>query len=262
MKVTYSICSALRFLTGHGRRPYTAAVILAAGNGTRMQMRGEVKQLMMLEGKPVLAYSLLAFARCPYVDEIVVVTRPCDIPAVTEMARQYGGEKVRRIVAGGETRQDSAWRGFCAVSDKTAYVALHDAARCLVTSDMISDVVAAAYAYRAASAGTPVQDTIKQVYPTGFVAETPERSALWTAQTPQVFEATLYRAAAYTAREKKITVTDDNALVERLGAGVKMIDCGPENRKLTTETDLLFAQAVLACRAKKGKRAEEESSCQ
>ena len=129
-----------------------------------------------------------------------------------------------------------------------AYVAVHDAARCLVTPNMISSVATMAYAHRAASAACPVTDTVKQVNDLGFVEKTLDRTKLFRAQTPQIFESKLYRAATYVAFEKKLAVTDDNMLVEALGQTVKMVDCGYENIKVTTKEDLYFARAILQMR--------------
>ena len=131
------------------------------------------------------------------------------------------------------------------------YIAIHDAARCLVTEEIIAKVVSAAYASRAASAGTPVTDTVKQVNKDGFVEKTIDRTTLYSAQTPQAFECKLYRAATYVAIERKQAVTDDNMLVELIGQTVKMVDCGSENIKVTTAEDLTLARIILRTRAEK-----------
>jgi 2-C-methyl-D-erythritol 4-phosphate cytidylyltransferase len=114
---------------------------------------------------------------------------------------------------------------------------------------MIDDVVKAAYAHRAASAGCRVTDTIKRVNAEGFVEKTLDRESLFRAQTPQVFEKKLYYAATYVAYEEKRAVTDDNMLLEAIGQSVKMVDCGYENIKITTKEDLLLADAILDSRS-------------
>lgn len=237
------------------RRPRTAAVILAAGLGTRMQNDGgRTKQLLLLEGKPVFLYSVLAFDAAPSIDEIVLVLRKEEIPFVKTVLKTTDIKKPLRIVVGGKTRQDSARRGLEAVSKKMRYVAVHDAARCLITPEMIERVAKAAHTHRAASAGSPVTDTVKQVSEAGFVERTLDRATLFRAQTPQIFEKKLYYAATYAALDRKETVTDDNMLLELFGQTVKMVDCGYENIKLTTPSDLIFARAILAAREEeKGK---------
>lgn len=237
-----------RLLCGK-RRPATAAIILAAGLGTRMQSKsGKTKQLLMLGGKPLFLHSVLAFDECGDIDEIVLVIRKEELRDVRRILKGYKIKTPIRLAIGADTRQESARRGLEAVSEKMAYVAVHDAARCLITPNMISSVATMAYAHRAASAACPVTDTVKQVNELGFVEKTLDRMKLFRAQTPQIFESKLYRAATYVALEKKQAVTDDNMLVEALGQTVKMVDCGYENIKVTTREDLYFARAILQMR--------------
>lgn len=237
-----------RLLCGK-KRPTTAAIILAAGLGTRMQSKdGKTKQLLVLGGKPLFMHSVLAFDTCSAIDEIVLVVKKDEAREVRRALKQHKIKTPLRLVGGGETRQESARRGLEAVSESMAYVAVHDAARCLVTPDMIASVASMAYAHRAASAACPMTDTVKQVNEQGFVERTLDRTKLFRAQTPQIFEAKLYRAATYVALEEKLSVTDDNMLLESIGQTVKMVDCGYENIKVTTKEDLLFARAVLQMR--------------
>lgn len=251
MSFTQKANQFLRFLTGH-KRPRTAAVILAAGLGTRMKgTEGRTKQLLTLDGKPLFMHSVLAFDASHYIDELVLVVRKDEFREVRRTLKAYKLKKPLRLTVGGDTRQASARHGLDAISDKMEYIAVHDAARCLITEEMIAKVVTAAHASRAASAGTPVTDTVKQVTRDGFVEKTIDRDLLYRAQTPQVFECKLYRAATYVAMEKKQTVTDDNMLVEMIGQTVKMVDCGTENIKVTTAEDLTLARIILRARAER-----------
>ena len=142
------------------RRPRTAGVILAAGSGTRMG--GEVpKQFLPVCGVPILIRSVRAFDACPVVDEIVIVTRETDIEAVKALCAEYQiSGKLKAVVAGGDTRQKSAFLGVEATAKPCRYVAIHDAARCLVTPDVIRSVVETAYRRRCATAAYPVTDTL------------------------------------------------------------------------------------------------------
>lgn len=251
MSKTYHICRILR-LFSRKKRPYTTAIVLAGGVGSRMQQEGQTKQFMLLRGAPLLLHTVRAFEACPYIDDLVIVARREEMQDVQALLTRYGIQKCRRIVPGGATRQHSAIAGFEAIDgEKTKFVAIHDAARCLITPGQIGDVVASAYATRAAAAACRVFDTVKKANADGFVTETVDRETLWLAQTPQVFSADLYRAAAYTAMQAKFTATDDMMLCERIGQTVKLIDCGPDNFKVTVPSDLCRAEAVLAMREEK-----------
>ena len=249
MSLTYGIGAMLRFLKGK-KRPYTTAVILAGGEGSRMNGAGGVtKQLMSVGGVPVLVRSLFAFDASEYIDEIVVVARKEEMKEVARLAKMHGVKKLVRIVSGGETRALSALRGLEAASPKTQYIAIHDAARCLITPKMIALVASAAYVTRAASAACSSVDTLKLVNTSLEVQETLDRESVYRAQTPQIFEIGLYRAAAYSARKDGVAATDDNMLVERLGHRVKMVDTGEENIKITRSLDVAIAEAILKVRA-------------
>ena len=251
MRFRTKVNSLLRLLT-LTRRPRTAAVILAGGVGSRMQNKDHTtKQLLTLGGIPVVIRSLTAFDQSPYIDELVLVIRKEEKDTIKALLEVYKIKKPLRLVAGGETRQLSAISGFLAISQKAKFVAIHDAARCLVTEDMIAKVVSAAYADGAASAAAPVHDTVKQVDKDRKVIKTLDRATLWRAGTPQVFRADLYRAAAFTAQKEGFEATDDNMLAERIGYAVRMVDCGEENIKLTTKTDLYIAEAILRSRGEK-----------
>ncbi len=241
------VAGLLRTLSKNsGKKHFTSAIIAAAGCGSRMgNSDGKTKQLMELCGRPVIAHTLLAFEECELIDEIIVVAKKDEIPVYEEYKRTYGIEKIAKITEGGERRQDSVLRGFEAISDKSEFVAIHDAARCLITPEMIEKVLVAAYQNGAATAATPVVDTIKRGTMNNYIAETYKRSELWAAQTPQVFKTELYRAAAYIAKEENFEATDDNSLAERIGFDVKLVDCGRENLKITTPLDLKLASIIL-----------------
>lgn len=227
------------------RRKFCSAVIVAAGSGSRMGDTDRPKQFLPLLGKPVLLRAAEAFECCSFIREIIVVTRREDI---TRTETLLGGiSKLRRVVAGGETRQQSSLAGFDAISEKCDYVALHDAARCLTTPAMIERVFTEATRHGAAIAACRASDTVKTADGLS-VASTPDRSTLWYAQTPQVFLAELYRASAYFAREREFTATDDASLAEDAGFDVRLVDCGTENFKITTPVDLLAAEALLRLR--------------
>ena len=231
------------------KRNYTAAIILAAGNSTRMG-KNVNKQLEPLCGVPVLAHTLQAYQKCALIREIVVVTRPQDFDAVYKLRGEYGITKMTHIVAGGSSRQESAKNGMSKLSDKVRYVAIADGARCLTTPEQIAKVCLRAYRYQAASAAHLISDTVKRTNAVGMTKETVDRNNLWQAQTPQIFHHSLYIAALARAQSDNYSVTDDNSLVEHLGYQVRVVECGRENIKITTADDLGLAEAILQYRSK------------
>ena len=227
-------------------RPHTTAVILAGGSGTRMAAAdGVAKQWREIDGVTVLERAVAAFEACPHVDEIVVVVRRGEGEAAARVLRTMNTKKVRAVVGGGKTRQESAYRGARHVSRETKFIAIHDAARCLVSPSDISEVISCAYVEKAATLGVPVFDTLKRVDRRGYVIETKDRKEYWLAATPQVFSYPMYLAAATSALKAKKEVTDDNMLMERMGIKVHMTDVGGENIKITYAEDIAFAEYLL-----------------
>ena len=225
----------------------TVAILLAAGSSTRMG-KARNKQLEVIGGAPVLAHSLLAYQKCPLISEIIVAARPCDFDAIVDLAKTYHISKLRHVVAGGATRQESAERALEKLDASVRYIAVADGARCLVTPTDITRVCLKAYRKKAASAGHLVADTVKRTNAVGAVKETVDRTGLWQAQTPQVFHASLYQAALLRAKGDGFTATDDNSLIEHLGYRVYMVECGGLNIKITTPEDLTLAEAILRMR--------------
>ena len=240
-----------------GRKKYkrTTAVILSAGNSCRM--KGKDKQFLTVCGMPVLARSIRAFENSPCIKDIVVVTKEDKIRDVITLCEKYGFKKVYAVVAGGENRQTSAWLGFRQVSDKAEFVAFHDGARCLVDPDDIEKVCLAAYEFGAATAATAATDTVKKANASGFIEGSEDRNFVWLAQTPQVFGTNLYRASGYTAREANFFATDDCSLAERIGfKGIKLVETGKKNIKITTPDDVFLAEALIGAE----KRAKEKEN--
>lgn len=225
----------------------TAAIILAAGSSTRMGS-GINKQFQLINGIPVLAHTLLAYQRCILIREIIVVAQPKDFDAIYKISQAYQIKKLRHIIAGGATRQESAARGFSKLSGNIRFVAIADGARCLTTPEQITKICLRAYRHKAASAGHMISDTVKRTNSLGGIQETVDRTGLWQAQTPQVFHTSLYNAALHHAAAESFEATDDNSLVEKLGYRIQMVECGIENLKITTLDDLILADAIIQYR--------------
>lgn len=231
------------------KTPFTSAIIVAAGNATRMGL-DTPKQLLHINGKTVIEHTLSVFEKCDLIDEIVVVTRGQDIEKIKEAACSFS--KLKAVVPGGRERSDSVKNGILAASENASFFAIHDGARMLVTEEEIINVIQTAYTKHAATLGTPVTDTVKVVDGTTILS-TPDRSTLYAVQTPQVFEKGLYLRALQNARDRRLTVTDDCSMVEALGEKVEIALGRYTNIKLTTKTDLLFAEAILKSREREAK---------
>jgi 2-C-methyl-D-erythritol 4-phosphate cytidylyltransferase len=223
-------------------------LIAAAGSGRRMGAEGN-KLLLPLAGRPVLAWTLDAALACRAIGWIGIVGQPIDQPAIQALIAGAKPDRPVVWIEGGDTRQDSVRHGLAALPPEANAVLIHDGARCLVDPDLISRCVAAVQAGAAVIAAAPVTDTIKRVDGEGWIQETPDRSALWGAQTPQGFAVQQLREAHQRAIAEGWTVTDDASLFERLGWPVQVIASSPANIKITTPFDLTIAEAVLAPRA-------------
>ena len=223
-------------------KPFVSAVIPAAGSASRMN--GLDKQFEEVCGVPVLVRSMQALSQSDWIDELVVVARSDDIPDVLALVNGYGIGKVRSVVAGGQTRQQSVMQGLEAVSGEADYLAVHDGARPLVSQQVIADAVLSAIRYGAAAAAVPVVDTIKVADADRMICATPDRQTLYAVQTPQVFRLGRYREAAQSAREAGQDFTDDCQMLEKIGQKVYLSRGEYTNLKITTPVDLLIAQAL------------------
>lgn len=225
-------------------RPYCSAVIVASGASTRA---GRDKIFSELCGLPVLAHTLLAFERCDSVDEIVLVVRQEKIEEAAALCRKHKIWKVSKIVCGGETRMHSALAGVSEVSRKAKLIAVHDGARPLVTTELISDVVHNAALYKAAAPALPVKDTLKRIKGS-FMIQTLSREETAAVQTPQAFQADLIKCALTDAVSRELPLTDDCSAAELFGAKTRIVQGSEENLKLTTPTDFIVAEAILKSR--------------
>lgn len=227
------------------RRPFTSAVILAAGQGMRFGREDGTKQNIPILGVPCVARAALAFERCPLIDEIVLVGRRDELSTLEKYAVDYSLKKVSRVVAGGNARYESSAIGVKNVDGRCRYVAIHDGARCLVTPDIIENTVRSAYEYGAAAAAERVVDTVKYEDGNGFIESTVDRDRVWLVKTPQVFSVDIYRECIEKSRDMSLCgITDDCMAAERLGYKIKLVDCGKDNIKLTSRDDLELCEYI------------------
>ncbi len=231
------------------------AIVLAAGQSKRMQSK-TAKQYLLLDGKPVLYYSLKAFEDSA-VEDIVLVTGAGEREYVQrEIVEKYGFQKVHAIVEGGKERYHSVYLGLQAADRLAcgeAYVLIHDGARPFIDKELIARTVSCVREYKACVVGMPVKDTIKIADADGYAAQTPDRNLVWSVQTPQAFamELIVPAYAQLVEREKEllaqgVRITDDAGVAELFGAcRVKLVEGSYRNIKITTPEDLLAAEAFL-----------------
>lgn len=222
------------------------AIIVAAGAGLRMQTATR-KQYIMLEGRPVLAYSIRLFLDHPAVKTVIVVIPPGDKYAVTALLEGHCPLERVRFIEGGTARRESVSCGLQALNDRKRerLVCIHDAARPLVSTDLLNRLLAAAECWGAAVPVIAPSDTVKSVDPEGFVRQTLSRDELRLVQTPQVFRQSLILKAYDEIADQAQEATDDATLVELAGVKVITVTGEPANLKLTTPRDLLLASLLL-----------------
>ena len=224
----------------------TGVVLAAAGQGKRMQNQVN-KVFLELRGQPVIKYSLDIFEKLPEIEEIIIVAHPQEVSAMErDIVGHYNFRKVKRIVPGGQERQDSVWAGLKALDDSLSLVAVHDGARPLVSSEVVRRVIEAARIYNAACPGVPSKDTLKEVGPDGNVQTTLDRSRLYQIQTPQVFRAFQLKEAYQEAFAGGVAGTDDAVIYERFCGPVRVVDGDYRNLKITTVDDMYMAQGLLS----------------
>ncbi len=182
--------------------------------------------------------------------EIIITARKQDFDVIESFLRQYNIKKVKCVVEGGATRQDSISAAVKKVSEETEIIAIHDGARPLVSKETIIGVIEKAAEKGAAACAVPVKDTIKIIDSSGRIVTTPDRAALRAVQTPQVFNFSLYKEAIGKAVTEGKQYTDDCQLIESIGHPVYLTDGDYENIKITTPDDLMVAEKFLSERRK------------
>ena len=233
------------------------AIILAGGKGSRM--KSDIpKQFLKLNDIPMICYSIETFEANDNIDRIVVVTSADYIGYMEKIIRSQGYKKIIAVVEGGRERYDSVYSGLNCIREKVNeaqqgrqkdknYVFIHDGARPFVTEAMLERGVFGVQETGACAIGMPSKDTIKISDKEGFVQSTPDRSRVWSVQTPQIFAYSLIRSAHESLRRKDMTgVTDDAMVVEQeSGVGIRLVEGSYQNIKITTPEDLDIAETFL-----------------
>ena len=230
----------------------TVAIVLAAGQGKRMNSNIH-KQYLLMKEKPVLYYSLKAFQES-FIEEIILVVGPGEVEYCKhEIVEQFEFTKVSKIIEGGKERYHSVYNGLLAAGPDTSYVFIHDGARPFIDDAILERAYECVQKEKACVVGMPVKDTIKIADKDGYVEHTPDRASVWMVQTPQVFEYPLVKSGYDTfiqeeqqGRTESVSITDDASVVEQyLHTAIKLVEGSYENIKITTPEDLTVAESFL-----------------
>jgi 2-C-methyl-D-erythritol 4-phosphate cytidylyltransferase len=208
------------------------------------------KQFLQIGGREILARTLAVFEMCVAIDDVwVVVADEQCTSCQSTIVERYGFRKIRGVIAGGATRQESVWRGLQQVTDAVTLVVVHDGVRPLVTELLLQQTLEHASRYGAAIAAVPLKDTLKRVSAAGTVEATVARERLWRVQTPQAFRHALLHRAFQHAWQQGLQATDEAGLIEALGYPVQIVPSYEHNIKITTPDDLIFYEVFLRERA-------------
>ena len=223
------------------------AILVAAGSSQRM---GFDKLFATIAGEPVIAHSIRAFDRAISVSEIIIVAREDRHDQIQKINRDAGFKKLRSIVTGGERRQDSVRAGLDRAEPGAKYVAVHDAARPLITPEQVEGAFKQCRVHGAAALAQPVNDTLKRADADLFVAGSIDRHQLYAMQTPQIFDRDLIDDAYRAVYAEDIWITDEVSAVERLGHKIALVLDDDFNFKITYPRDLPVAEFILRDREK------------
>ena len=220
-----------------------SAIIVAAGSSQRM---GFDKLLSLIGNKPVVAHSIDRFEQCDEIDEVILVVRSDRREEFQRVVDVCGFTKVNRLVDGGDERHLSVWNGIAQLSEASEIVAIHDAARPLVSSELIGRSVTLARACGAVSLAAPVVETVKRADAERNVIGSVDRSGLWATQTPQVFRFDWLLDAYKRIVDSGRSVTDEVSALQEAGYPVRLLQNTDWNVKITFPRDLKLAEKMIS----------------
>jgi 2-C-methyl-D-erythritol 4-phosphate cytidylyltransferase len=218
-----------------------SAIIVAGGSSKRL---GADKALALLNGMPVLEYSVRAFDALAETQEIILVARREILDEAGTIANR-ASKKIRAVILGGSERHLSVWEGIKAVPPEARMIAVHDAARPVIDREQIAACLREAERCGAASCATRVVETLKREDADGFISSGIDREGVWAMQTPQIFDAGLLRRAYAEIMAQNEIVTDETSAFERLGVKVKLVETPRWNMKITWPGDLEIAERLI-----------------
>lgn len=219
-------------------------IIAAGGTGKRFGL-DIPKQFYVVGGKPVIIHTLSVFEDMDEIDEIIISCHKDYISHTVHIVEKYGIRKVRSVIEGGDTRQQSVYKAVCNVSEDTDYILIHDAARPFINADSIRRCISDAIATGCASVGKRVADTLKRSDDKCYITDTVDRTNLWQIETPQIFRRDIISDCHKKCIEDMVECTDDCMICERYGYKIKITEASCINLKLTHNSDILLAEAIL-----------------
>ena len=238
-------------MTEKNRAPYIGVIVPAGGSGARMG--GVYKPMEKLCGKEMLGYCLETFENCPEVAFVVIAAREDKTGEIEEYCCKNGYGKVKKVVVGGNDRQSSVENAFtCGLFDDESIttVAVHDAARPLLTVEMAENAFESDRKYGNAICAARVRDTVKRTEADSFICEDVDRENLWLIQTPQVCGKGTFALALVEAKKDGFVATDESSLLVNLGVSVHLCETPSYNIKITYPEDVFLAEAIIAKRGK------------
>ena len=223
----------------------TSAIITAAGHGRRMG-KGRKKQFLMLGENPVIVYTLQTFEKSDSINEIILVVPDDGIDyCKQEIVNSYKFTKVKKIVTGGEKRQESVFNGLKSVSREMDLVAVHDGVRPFLSKSILENSIKKAKEKGSVVVAIPVKDTLMKISDQGMVVGGQNRDSIWRIQTPQIFKKEILISAFEKALKDNFCGTDESTLVARLGIPVYVVNGSELNIKITTPEDILLGESIL-----------------
>ena len=219
---------------------FASAVIVAAGSSSRM---GFDKIFAEISGVPVIAATVSAFEASKAIDEIIIVTASESIEKMSELVKKYGITKVKKVICGGNSRQESSLNGVLECNKGADVICIHDGARPFVSPELIEMAVKYGRQYKSACPAIPVTDTIR-MRDGSYGTDTLRRDSLAAIQTPQSFNADIIKAALTKAVEDGISITDDCSAAEAIGVKTYIFDGDERNIKLTRPQDFKLAEEI------------------
>ncbi len=225
----------------------TSAIITAAGYGHRMG-KGKKKQFLILGEVPLIVHTLRTFQTSALINEIILVVPDDGINfCKKDVVSNYNFSKVKKIVSGGEKRQESVFNGLQNVSQEVDIVAVHDGVRPFLSQSTLETSIKEAKEKGAVVVAIPEKDTLKKISDQGVICEGLSRDSIWRIQTPQVFKKEILISAFENARKDNFYGTDESTLVTRLGIPVYLVNGSELNIKITTPEDIVLGKSILKC---------------
>ncbi len=222
-------------------RPRVVAIVPSAGYGRRLGLKKK-KPFVLLNGKPIVSYALKTLDGCSAIDRIIIASENSCVNSFKALAKRYRFKKVTDVIIGGKTRAESVRNCLKIVDRSFDIVLIHDGARPFVTKSMIEESIRLSRKYGGCVVAVPESDTVKLADKGMFIKDTPDRSRLFRAQTPQTFRREVIKKA-YAGFKKG--VTDDSGLAEKTGARIAILEGSYKNIKITTKEDLKFAEVLI-----------------